>query len=349
MKPPDPCDAQQKLVNQLKEQLDALGSQSQEDPFLQGLIDLQGLIGTTQSMLKNAERRLASCRQHPPPPNAPFLVTFADPGCSGGITENYQDQPCSTVSKRVTAYAALGVLGLSLGGYALHEHRVTQNLAAQNEQVTASLNATRGQIHSLTATVNTLAAQPELQPAPAADTNIVHRTVSPRHRTEDARLKKLQSQHDAQGKAKAMEDSRSDLAARDGDLTGTRTRSIARTHDEIGLLQENGERNYYEFDIDKSKQFQQNGPLGIRLKKANIKHQYADVELLLDDRDLSQKHVNLYQPVMFYTPSTPQQVELVINSIGRDRIHGYVRISKHPQSELASMSNANTQTRVPMK
>ena len=349
MKPPDPCDALQKLVSKLKEQLDALGSQSQGDPFLQGLIDLQGLTETTQSMLKDAEKKLASCRQHPPPPNAPFLVTFADPSCSGGIMENYQDQPRPTVSKRVTAYAALGVLGLSVGGYALHEHRVRQNLAAQNEQVTASVNATLSQIDSLTATVNALAARPELQPAPAADTNIVHRTVSPRHRTEDARLKKLQSQLDAQGKAKPLEDTRSDLAATDGHLTSTRMRSIARTHDELGLLQKKGERNYYEFDIDKSKQFQQNGPLGIRLKKANIKHQYADVELLLDDRDLSQKHVNLYQPVMFYTPGTPQQVELVINSIGTDRIHGYVRISKHRQPELASMSNANTEARVLMK
>lgn len=347
MKPPDPCDTLQKLVSELKEQLDVLGSQGQEDPFFPGPIDIQGLKETTQSMLKDAERRLANCRQHPPPPNAPFLVRFADPRCSGGSAENYQDQARPTVSKRVTAYAALGVLGLSLGGYALHEHRITKDLAARNEQVTVSLNATRSQIDGLTATVNALAARPELQPAPAADTNIVHRTVSPRHRTEDARLKKLQSQLDAQGKAKAIDESRSDLAATHGDLT--RTSSIAQTHDELGLLQKKGERNYYEFDIGKSKQFQQNGPLGIRLKKANIKHQYADVELLIDDRDLSQKHVNLYQPVMFYTPGTPQQVEMVINSIGTGRIHGYVRISKHRQWELASMSNANTKTRVPMK
>ena len=97
------------------------------------------------------------------------------------------------------------------------------------------------------------------------------------------------------------------MAVTQGDLTSTRTEltgSIARTHDELVLLQRNGERNYYEFDIDKSKQFQKDGPLGIRLKKANIKHQYADLELLIEDRDLLQKHVNLYQPVMFYTPDS---------------------------------------------
>jgi hypothetical protein len=31
------------------------------------------------------------------------------------------------------------------------------------------------------------------------------------------------------------------------------------------------------------------GPFGIRLKKANSKHQYADLELMVDDRNLSQK------------------------------------------------------------
>ena len=79
----------------------------------------------------------------------------------------------------------------------------------------------------------------------------------------------------------------------------------------------------------------------MRLKKANSKHQYADLELLVDDRNVSQKHVNLYQPVMFYTPDTQQPVELVINSITKDHIHGYVSAPKYRRSELASMSNAN--------
>ena len=107
-------------------------------------------------------------------------------------------------------------------------------------------------------------------------------------------------------------------------------------------MEKKGERNYYEFDINKSKQFQNNGPLGIRLKKANDKHQYADLELMVDDRNLSQKHVNLYQPVMFYTPDSPQPVQLVINSVSKNHIHGYVSAPKYSQSELATMTNANT-------
>jgi hypothetical protein len=46
--------------------------------------------------------------------------------------------------------------------------------------------------------------------------------------------------------------------------------------------------------------------------------------------------VNLYQPVMFYTPDNPQPVEVVINDIGKDHIHGYISAPKYRNSDLAS-------------
>ena len=61
----------------------------------------------------------------------------------------------------------------------------------------------------------------------------------------------------------------------------------------------------------------------------------------MEDRNLSQKHVNLYQPAMFYMPDSTQPAELVINSIGKDHIHGYVSAPKFRQSELASLPNPN--------
>lgn len=260
--------------------------------------------------------------------------------------EYYQAPARKLISRRVASYAAVVVLASGVvGGYAIHEHRVAQDLASQNAQTNVALNATRNQVNDLTAKVNAMAARSEPQPAPPVQSATVRRTVLPRRRSEDLRLKKLQSQLDAQGKA--IDETRNDLATTQGDLSNTRTEltgSIAHTHDELVLLQKKGERNYYEFDVSKSKQFQHDGPFGIRLKKANTKHQYADLELMVDDRDLSQKHVNLYQPIMFYTPDSPQAVEVVINSIGKDHIHGYVSAPKYRQSELASMSSANSNT-----
>lgn len=254
-------------------------------------------------------------------------------------------------SKRVVAsLVAVWVAGGALGGYAIHEHHVAQGLSSQSQQTEQALAATRAQVGDLSAKVNELSAQLQTQPAapapsvaPAPNPPLRH-TATTRH-AEPSRWKKMQSQLDAQNKA--IEDTRNQLANTQDNLNSTRselTGSIARTHDELVLLEKKGERNYYEFDLYRSKQFQHDGPFGIRLKKANTKHQFADLELLVDDRDLSQKHVNLYQPVMFYTPDTRQPVELVINSIDKDHIHGYVSAPRYRQSELASMSNANNPT-----
>ncbi len=249
----------------------------------------------------------------------------------------------------VAAIAAALAMVTGLGGYAIHEHRTAQNLAAANAQAAAELSTTRREVSDLTAKVNMLVARaqaepassaPPAPPAPSARIATAGKPAAARRQREDPRFNKLQSQLDAQGKE--IEQTRTDLASTQGDLTSTRTEltgSIAHTHDELVLLEKKGERNYVEFDIVKSKDFHRAGPFSIRLKKADGKHQFADLELLVDDRDLSQKHVNLFQPVMFSTPGSPQPVEVVINDIGKNHIHGYVSAPKYSQSDLASMSN----------
>jgi hypothetical protein len=246
------------------------------------------------------------------------------------------------------AAAAFAVGGVS--GYSIYERRIAQSALAQQQQMTVALDQAHAQIADLTAKVNALAARPEPQPTPVVETPVapVAQPAAPvRRPTQDLRIKKLQSQLDRQNKAideqgKAITDTRNQLESTRGDLSSTRTEltgSIARTHDELVLLQKKGERNYYEFDIDKSKQFQHEGPLGVRLRKANSKHRYADLDLLVEDQNLSQKHVNLYQPALFYVPGSTMPVELVINDINKDHIHGYVSAARYRQSELAAVSS----------
>jgi hypothetical protein len=249
--------------------------------------------------------------------------------------------------KKIIAGAAIVVLGGTLGGYAIHEHNAAANLEVKNQQTTAALDQTKHQLDDLTSKVNTLVARAEVPPpAPAPVPAVTSDRPAKPHaivRREDPRFKKLQSQLDAQ--SKAIEDARNQIAGTQGDLVNTRTElsgSIAHTHDELVLLQKKGERNYTEFDLSKSKQFEHKGPFGMRLKKANDKHQYADMELIVDDRNLSQKHINLYQPVMFYTPDSPQPVEVVINNISKDHVHGYVSAPKYRQSELATMAGTQS-------
>lgn len=242
--------------------------------------------------------------------------------------------------------AAIGALALagSLGGYAIHEHYAAQDLAAKNQQAAVALDQQRQELTDLTSKVNVMvareqAAQQAAQAGTPASSRAHAGAAGPRR--ADPRWQKLQSQLDAQNKA--IEDTRSQLSTTEGDLSNTRTElsgSIAHTHDELVLLEKRGERNYAEFDLTKGKEFARTGPFSVRLRKANEKHQFADLDLIVDDRTLTQKHVNLYQPVMFSTPDSPQPVQLVINLVGKNHIHGYIAAPRYRQSELASMGDA---------
>jgi hypothetical protein len=249
--------------------------------------------------------------------------------------------PLARCAVPVTAAVLACALGL---GYAVHEHHNAQSLAARNQQIAAQLNATHSQLDALVAKVDSLASNTEAKPAESAPVaakpsptasaagNGARGSAAHRANPNDPRFNKLQSQLDAQGKA--IDDARSDLVNTRTELSG----SIAKTHDELVTLEKKGERSYFEFDLTKSKEFKREGPLSVSLRKANEKRQYADLQLIVEDRTLTQKHVNLYQPAMFYRPDSPQPVEIVINEITKNHIHGYISAPKYKQSELAAAS-----------
>lgn len=250
------------------------------------------------------------------------------------------------MSDPITPYIAarakgmLGVLVVAVGGlfgYAIHEQRTVSRLSAENTQVVTLLKDTRAQMQQLSAKLDSMTPPPavqEVKPSAAVPDvqkpNPTRKRTTARHAAPDSRFKKFQRQLDAQGQA--IESTRQELASTRTDLQG----SIARTHDELVVLQKKGERNYYEFDLDKNKQFHRSGPVGVSLRKANTKHMYADLELMVNDAQLSKKHVNLFEPVFFYAADERRPVELVINAISKNHIHGYISGPKYTATELAA-------------
>lgn len=237
------------------------------------------------------------------------------------------------------AAGIISVLALCVGlfGYSLHERNEVAKVTAQNQQVKSALADTRGQIDTMSAKLNELAAaeqerEQQIAAARAAAAHRSSRVAVHRRRADDARWKKVQSELDAH--QQAIDANRNDLTQAKTELSS----SIARTHDELVVLQRKGERNYFEFDIDKTKQFHATGPVGLKLRKANTKHQYADLQLLVDDTQLDKKHVNLYEPVTFVDGDSGEPVQLVINKITKNHIHGYVAEPKYKTSELAAAS-----------
>ena len=116
---------------------------------------------------------------------------------SEALTKDFLASLRVLVSKRAAAYVAALAIGGVGAGYAAHEHSKAQNLAAQNEQLTAALNATRNQLDALAAKVNTLAILSETQPAPSPPPTQVatsRRALAPRPHSDDPRFNKLAAQ-----------------------------------------------------------------------------------------------------------------------------------------------------------
>jgi len=128
-----------------------------------------------------------------------------------------------------------------------------------------------------------------------------------------------------------LNSTKSDLAASRremGDMRDSLGREIARNSEQLGELRRRGERDYYEFDIPKSKTAVRLADIQLQLKKADIKKQRYDVAMLVDDSNLEKKGQLVNEPVTFLVGRDHVRYELVVNSVEKDRIRGYVSTPK---------------------
>ncbi len=230
----------------------------------------------------------------------------------------------------------------------LRERRQARQLAATNAGLNSILSQTRSEIGALTAKLNALSAPPAVgQGSPSAGTSAANsrrralaRTTKKSRAVEDPRWKQVRaelSEHEKRITA-AQQDIERTRSETEGNLKSTRAElggAIARNHEELVALEKRGERNYYEFDLTKSKQFGRAGPLSLSLRKADAKNQRYDLTMLVDDFQLTKKRVNLYEPVLLYPAESDQPLELVVNRIEKNQVHGYVSEPKYRQAEAA--------------
>ena len=63
--------------------------------------------------------------------------------------------------------------------------------------------------------------------------------------------------------------------------------------------------------------------------------------MIVDDNELQKKNVNLYEPIWIHNESDSQPVQIVVNKIDKDHIHGYISAPKYKPSELAAAGSAS--------
>jgi hypothetical protein len=81
--------------------------------------------------------------------------------------------------------------------------------------------------------------------------------------------------------------------------------------------------------------------MSISLRKSNSKHKYCDLVLIVNDSEVSKKHVDLYEPILFYPEGYSQPLQVVINDIGKDDVRGYVSEPKYKPSEQAAGASSS--------
>jgi hypothetical protein len=141
---------------------------------------------------------------------------------------------------------------------------------------------------------------------------------------------------DLTGAKKDIETTRGDLEATksklertNGDM-GVMSGLIARSHDDLEELKRRGDRNYYEFTVQKAKTPQRIGPVQMTLNKTDLKKSKYTVTVMVDDKSIEKKDKTSGEPVQFYVKGAARQApyEIVVFDVGKNQISGYLATPK---------------------
>jgi len=254
----------------------------------------------------------------------------------------------------IIALFVVSLAGLAALAYAGHsiQTRFEQELAKAEEQnkiLTAQLEQANTRIADLKGQVDVTSQKVGMTQAELADAKSRAETIRKQQVASDQKLteqitaaqKESAAQigavaTDVSGAKKDIEATRTDLEATKtkleratGDM-GVMSGLIAKNHDDLEELRRRGDRNYYEFTIQKSKTPQRVGPVQIALNKSDQKKSKYTMTVLVDDKSIEKKDKTAGEPVQFYVKGSARLTpyEIVVFEVGKNQINGYLATPK---------------------
>ena len=146
---------------------------------------------------------------------------------------------------------------------------------------------------------------------------------------------------DVEGLGNDVKGIHSDLDATKQNLTLARSEMgtmIARNHEEVEQLKRLGIRDYFEFTLQGKGDSKQVGGVTVELRNTNPKHHEFTVSLVVDDMKLEKKNRSVNEPIFFYTTGSRQSLELVVNSVSKNKVSGYLSAPKGATTATAQSS-----------
>jgi hypothetical protein len=133
----------------------------------------------------------------------------------------------------------------------------------------------------------------------------------------------------------AIEAAQAQLQRAIGDL-GEQSGLIARNAEELDTLKRAGLREYFDFDLRKAKSPSPVGPVAVRLTGSDAKRHKFNLVLVVDDISIEKKDKTLLEPVQFYRKGSRSLNELVVFTVEKDRITGYLSTPKAGDATAAA-------------
>lgn len=261
------------------------------------------------------------------------------------------------------AVAALGVtsvLGIGLGVTALNQSKSTEqsiqaSMKQQNDALLQRLGKTDDENQQLQSDLKVVTDKLNLTQDQLDKARKQSKATAVAY---DKKLSGFQSDVNTQLAGKASTDDvnklngdvsgvKNDLDATKGRLDratgdmGVMSGLIARNHDDLEELRRRGDRNYYEFTINKSKTPQHVGPVAISLNKTNSKKSQYTITVLADDKAIEKKDKTAGEPVQFYVKGSARisPYEIVVFDVNKNQITGYLST---PKTAAAPTAASNT-------
>jgi hypothetical protein len=129
-----------------------------------------------------------------------------------------------------------------------------------------------------------------------------------------------------------LETTKAKLEKTIGDL-GVQSGLIAHTREDLDQLKRRGDRNYYEFTLAKGKRATRVATVSMALKKTNPRRGKFTLDVTADDWTIEKKDRTLFEPMQFYSGRDRQLYEIVVMSVGKSQVTGYLSTPKHYQSQ----------------
>ena len=245
--------------------------------------------------------------------------------------------------------AAMAVLGHT--GYST-ESRLTQELSEQEKQnkiLTAQLDQANSRIADLKSKMEITTQRVGLTQSELAQAKSRAESIRKEQQTSDEKLTEQlgQVQKESEekigavatevgGAKKDIETTKNDLEATKGKLDrslgdmNVMSGLIAHNRDDLEDLKRRGDRNYYEFTLQRSKTPQRVGPVQVSLNKTDPKKAKYTVTVIADDKTIEKRDKTSGEPVQFYVKGSSRMApyEIVVFDVGKNQITGYLATPK---------------------